>query len=106
MYLDQINSCCGIGELSHFEDLLDNEDFYDIDDNYSFENTLDDIKKKVSNGGFNLIVATTPNQKRWIPIHWLLTLAKFIPVTSAKSKQGNYQNILWIYQKDPKKWMI
>jgi len=104
MYLDQINSCCGIGELSQFEEHLEDENSYN--DNYSFENTLDDIKKKVSDGGFDLIVATTPNQKRWIPIHWLLTLAKFIPVTSAKSKQGNYQNILWIYQKDPKKWMI
>lgn len=104
MYLDQINSCCGIGELSQFEEDLDDENSYN--NGYSFENTLDDIKKKVSNGSFNLIVATTPNSERWVPIHWLLTLSNFIPVTSAKSHHGNYENILWIYQKDPKKWMI
>ena len=105
MYLNQVNSCCGIGEISEIEEIiLDQEHAFNT--NYSFEDELNHIKSLISDQGFDLIIATTPNQKRWVPIHWLLTLADFIPVTSAKSKQGNYQNILWIYQKDPKKWMI
>lgn len=105
MYLDQINSCCGIGELSQFEEIIeDNEQF--PEDCYFLEEDLIDLQNQIKNNNFDLIVATTPDSKRWVPIHWLLTLADFIPVTSAKSKHGNYQNILWIYQKDPKKWMI
>jgi len=119
MYIGEMNSCCGIGEICNLdEELVELEQGYRIEHvfndrwenvktEYSLEHGLEKLIKLRDgthyNRPYSVIVATTPNKEEWAPIHWILSLADFVPVAEGRTQHaGHYTNILWIFQRKVK----
>lgn len=121
MIVDSLSSCCGIGEFSSLKESSVYCDYWNPTiaqieaqrkegaclSGENINGLVKLIKKKRDAGGkrnwYNVVIATTPDKDDWWMFHIALPMAGFIPICACPSHhdKGRYNNILWVFERNP-----